>query len=532
MEFTEFTNFCISYFSNKKIPTKFNEDVITYLLDIRAFEFSEEYRSFKEPKMEKMTFTKKEKVSQSQSNLNTGHLVLAEKIDSFMKSAKTKRDHEIINKLKIELTKGFGNLEINYEQLSPYDKIEIMENLKKFINPCFHDFYNSFIPLEIMYELENKNMNVFCQFNKGCKCNDCNCKCTLKDSVCFNIKIPINNYVSFINDTHSNSELSIKTDTQKTESNYNLQLLTKRMLFLNWYSLNYANDFYRVTANVPLLIHIFMSSKKKLLDWLPISNNKQKRLGPKETNSAYCANSGDHTKIVLYRSEEINKLSIHEFMHGLSIEGDYEWSTNKQMNEKINSTINIDHYCSSSGCTRVDSFNEQFISGMSEGYVDFCADIVNMIIGVTENYRDGKKQFEIGLRKFMFYELNFSLFQVAKILVYFKFNTYGELFINNNNKNKQIYQSTNVFSYFVIRAILLFNLVQFLTELKKYSHNSFLGLFSLRTEQKAKTVHKFIINKLTDEKFTQAINDYILFIKNTNIPEPLKSTMRRSVIEY
>ena len=31
--------------------------------------------------------------------------------------------------------------------------------------------------------------------------------------------------------------------------------------------------------------------------------------------------------------KEIDKLGIHEFMHGVVIEGSYEWKSNKQMNK-------------------------------------------------------------------------------------------------------------------------------------------------------------------------------------------------------
>lgn len=541
-QFANFTKQCISFFVKYQIidyKLISNKLINNELINNKAYELGMQYKKYNIPKMEKLIFSKDERLSQSQSNLNNDRLILAENLNSIIKKSSARIKGIIIN-LQKELGINFNNFMQSYEQLTPYDKIEIMDLIKEHVNPCYHDFYNSFIPIGIMYELENKNMDVFCQFSQGCECDKCSCKCSakLKKSICFNIKKPIYHSVSF----DFNEQSIIK------ESNF--KQLIKRITFLNWYSNEYANNFYRNVSNYPLVVHIFLSSKKKTLDWDQrnrlgdyveqnhVNRNQRSRLGPKETNSAYCANLLDHTKIVIYREEEIIKLGIHEFMHGLGIEGSYDWNTNKQINEKINSSINIDHYCSSSSCTRIDSFNENFISGMSEGYVDFCADIINSVFNAVEMISSEgmkipgiseKKQFEKIFNQIFNYELNFSLFQVAKILIYFGFNNYNELF--EQKGDKQIYQSTNVFSYFVIRSILLFNFSDLVESLKQFPHSGFITLLALNTEQKAGVCHKFIINNLNNEKFANAINEYMKLFKTTKIPEILKNTMRRSIIE-
>ena len=71
---------------------------------------------------------------------------------------------------------------------------------------------------------------------------------------------------------------------------------------------------------------------------------------------------------------------------------------------------------------------------------------------------------------FINYEICFSCFQSAKILLFYGFEKFQEFFNSNRKlmkKNVKIKQNSSIISYFIIRSALLFSLKEFISFCKK-----------------------------------------------------------------
>jgi hypothetical protein len=298
----------------------------------------------------------------------------------------------------------------SYNKLSPYDKITIMETVKKQVGPCYWDFYNAFVPLNILDELESSRIMVVCKFAEfETECSDCGCGHDKR--FCINIKIPYKdpNTVHFSSAQNPQKQPAVRSlinpmvgGMGNYQTGVNLDRLETRIKFVYQKS--------NVLQNSAFGVHIFLSDFQKKLDFF---GSPGEVLGEEQTNSAYCLRDFESihspiTKIVVYRGEELDKISMHEMLHGLGVEGDYK---NKKLSDWISGVINIDHYCKTSHCTGKEKYNEEHITNVNEGYVDFCADFLNILLYCAEisqsNSVDSMKQLFIRL---LTAEVNFASF--------------------------------------------------------------------------------------------------------------------------
>lgn len=463
-----------------------------------------------------LTFTK-EKIASS-GNLHS--LALSENLQEIVKRINDPDDQLPLLKLNVKNYAKFSKI---YESLSPHNKLQIMENLKKFINPCYHDFYNAFIPLDIQYDLENKKIFVICKF-ANFNCEEC-CK---SGTYCVNVKVPIGKEI-FFGQTKGPSVSTLRLSR-----------------IYNRITLFHKTRLHQFTFTA----HIYLSQRKKVLDW----STKGIVIGPKEVNSAYCLSMPGSVKIVMYRSEEIDKLSLHELFHAVKVEGDYSSAEMRKFHNLFRKVSKYDHYCDSinnTQCTKKDKFNEEYITNISEGYVDFCADILNILLYSIEINKANGTSITSVFNSLLSLETNFSLFQVAKLLVYSGFNNYLDFYTKNAQTEiakfigsgnftggeaegpGKIKQTTNVMSYFIIRGIILLNLGAITKVLDKFWKESgdLIDYFTLSPEAKMSALHKEIVASLLLPATASAIDSYIKQIKMGTYPIELLETMRRSIFE-
>ena len=143
-----------------------------------------------------------------------------------------------------------------------------------------------------------------------------------------------------------------------------------------------------------------------------------------------------NNNIVLFRKEEIIKVFIHELLHFIGIDNDYN---NKENNSKKLSQIfkiNSDH-------------------NYNEAYIEFNAIIIHLCylsFYFENNIILSKHLFKI----FINYEILFSLFQLSKFL-----NNYNYRCIDFFKQNNYV-ETTNTFSYIYLKFIYLFNYSRFI----------------------------------------------------------------------
>ena len=198
------------------------------------------------------------------------------------------------------------------------------------------------------------------------------------------------------------------------------------------------------TKSITINVDIYLTDFKKKL------NNRSNSLGCREINSGYT--TPGH-KLCIFRKEELYKVLIHELIHYLKLAlvrhvefPDYYKYFNIPQNTEIR---------------------------LNEAYTEIFAVIFNTMINTK-----GESELISVLNR----ELKFSLYQCAKILDYYKFGTALEFF-KRNDGNTKFNQQTSVFSYFIVKTLILFNLDIFLGFYEKIDHTNFkdfvIGLVSL-----------------------------------------------------
>jgi hypothetical protein len=175
------------------------------------------------------------------------------------------------------------------------------------------------------------------------------------------------------------------------------------------------------TEILKINIDIFMTPFKKKI------STDTKILGTREINSGF---SYHNYKICIFRKEELNKVLVHELIHYLELD--------------LNVVEFPDFY-------KYFNLAESNEVKLNEAYTEILAVLINSIIA-SKNITECKK--------ILNNELKFSFYQVGKILNLYDFINALEFFQpNTNNKFKQ---NTSVFSYFIVKTIILFNIDTFL----------------------------------------------------------------------
>jgi hypothetical protein len=187
-------------------------------------------------------------------------------------------------------------------------------------------------------------------------------------------------------------------------------------------------------------------------------------------NSAFTFSCLENNEIFIYRKEEVFKVFIHETMHSFGLDF---------------SSLNIDE---------ADDIIKHNFKGIKsndlriyESYCETWAEIINILL------KGGN------INKYIFYEKKWALFQCGKVLQH-HFLNYNDLF----DKNK-IYkeENTNLFSYFILKAINLLHVNDFVL----FCDNSNTNLINFRNDQETVTKYcNFINNHSKSNKFIKELD--------------------------
>ena len=229
------------------------------------------------------------------------------------------------------------------------------------------------------------------------------------------------------------------------------------------------------TTKIIINVDIFLTQFKKKI------NKDSKILGPREINSGF---SQTNIKICIFRSEELNKVLVHELIHYLEL-------------DLQNVEFNNFHF--------IFNIPKSNTIRLNEAYTEILALLINSIIisnNITTNTSILNNEFK------------FSLYQVAKILIFYGFDNANDFFQPNNNN--KFNQNTSIFSYFIVKTLLLYNL------------NIFLSLY-YKNELTKYNFKELIIN-LVDIKFIELINKFMIYIKFNKQIKTLFNTLKMTYI--
>jgi hypothetical protein len=236
-------------------------------------------------------------------------------------------------------------------------------------------------------------------------------------------------------------------------------------------------------------------------------------------NSAVTTSCTPHGEIIVYRKEEFLKVFIHETFHTLGL--DFSKMPLTNFNKKM---------------ARLFPIKSEF--NLFEAYAEFWASTMNGLISAYF-LTDKKEEEEFYLYgEFCIrFEQIFSLFQMIKILDFMGLtykNLYDDDNISNSIRRYLFKEKTNVFAYYIIKNVLLYNNADFLVWCKK--HNNNLLSFN-KTNHNLDAFMQFIISTYKNPQFLRDIEKMHVFLKeqkgNNSKPKynKLTKTMRMSLCE-
>lgn len=176
-------------------------------------------------------------------------------------------------------------------------------------------------------------------------------------------------------------------------------------------------------------------------------------IGPTHINSGSTLAQG-HGVIQCWRSEEHHKVFQHELVHCLCFDI-------KRYPYKLLGEFYRGFYIDDTGCT------DQYLNCKTavlpnEAYTECVADILNtMFVAAELGSADCLKLLDI--------ERRWAVFQAAKVLHHYGFQSLKGLLRSSPDKGTRLVQTSSVFSYLILRAALLFHLDDFLEFKRRYS---------------------------------------------------------------
>lgn len=308
-------------------------------------------------------------------------------------------------------------------------------------------------------------------------------------------------FVSFFADAH-------KSHSDKKWADY----LKKIYIWLTVIS-----QFASTTCVKTLYVYIYLTHEKKKL---PADPNIA--LGRTHANTAFTTSCTSNTEIHLYREEEWFKVFIHETFHSYGL--DFSTMENGPANKKINQIFGI------TGDVR-----------LYESYTEIWAEIIHVCFLVHFQMVHSPKwenvdNFVSKVKDVLIYEITFSLLQCAKVL---KHNglTYEDISkqdVGSKQRVTNLYkEETPLFSYYIVKSILLF----FINDFVEWTmiHNR--GSFNFqKTQQNVDAYIRFIQKHSKNPKYTKTMKMVELCLNNSEQTSVFKNesglnTMRMTLHE-
>lgn len=164
-------------------------------------------------------------------------------------------------------------------------------------------------------------------------------------------------------------------------------------------------------------------------------------------NSAWTYQCKKNNSITIYRKQEWFKVLCHEVIHSFGL--DFNIS---------DEGVHI--------CKKIFNVNSNYLIG--ESYCEFLSIIFNSLIHVYTDMNSDKKNMYNNYCNIIKKEKQFALFQLVKIFSYMD-TTYINMM--NNEDVEKYKENANVFCYYIIKTILLFNDTDTINHFIEYNKN-------------------------------------------------------------
>jgi len=307
----------------------------------------------------------------------------------------------------------------------------------------------------------------------------------------FSFYLPIGKRKFFIN-------LFFRNDIYKHECmNY-----CKRVIHQIYLWLSVANYYASEDVAMVLKIYIYFTDHKKVLP------SSDKVLDVLHVNSAFTYACKRDSSITLFRQEEWFKVFIHETFHCMGL--DFACMNTHELDQRMYELFKL----------------KQDDLRVYEAYTENWAEIINVLFISYLSTRD-KTNGDLLLQKteiMLNNERKFSLYQLCKVLHHNKM-FYQDLFSTSEvsiNRKRNYKENTYVLSYYLIKAIFIFNMNDFLLWTKQNNKN----IEFVKTDENLRSLATFIENKYKNSNFVE----FMKTIANNNF-DYSNTTMRMSLHE-
>ena len=245
-------------------------------------------------------------------------------------------------------------------------------------------------------------------------------------------------------------------------------------------------------------IYVFLTSLNKQITKDSIV------LGPININTGVTTRYSSDKKVnetIVFREDEVLKTIIHEMIHNVGMD----------FNVDIPYRDILQYF----------NINPKIELVLNEAYTEVLANIINSMVCSFES--KNKANFPL-FKQNLNNEINFSLFQVAKILLHYKFESVSD-FIRPYDSLDRFKQETHVFSYFFVKAALLFNI----SNVTQFLMNNTIQLYI--DDHSVNEFRQLIMDSIFNTKYLMVLDQYMVFIKNTKLPKNIKDTLRMTLIQ-
>jgi hypothetical protein len=182
-------------------------------------------------------------------------------------------------------------------------------------------------------------------------------------------------------------------------------------------------------------VNLYMTDAKKVLP-----TKAREYIEEIHANTAFTTSCAQHTTINLFRREEWFKVFIHESFHNLGM----DFSQHHELCQQANAEI-----------LRAFRINSEV--RLYETYCEMWAEMMNVIIrNASKHMRMSTDNVVKHVEHDLRLERAFSLFQTVKLLRHFGMK-YSDFLNAGSNVRDKYKERTEVFSYFVLKSVLMFD---------------------------------------------------------------------------
>lgn len=305
-------------------------------------------------------------------------------------------------------------------------------------------------------------------------------------------------------------------DNDNDDNKKKMYHLIDKMIHKIYVWLFVCNHYANSECSPIINIYIYLTNHKKILPSFhnSLHGSYQLEIDRHNANTAFtlaCPHSKN--EIYIYRFEEWFKVLIHESFHCFGL--DFARMSQEMVHKKMFSIFPI-------------NYDLRFY----ETYCEMWAEIINIIFISVNSYSSNETKINMNkliktIENHLYLEQMFSLFQCAKVLNFYGL-TYRDI-LQKSNKI-QYKEKTSVFSYYILKSIVMFYYNDFIEWC--YIHNN-KSLEFTKTQNNINQFFEFIKTRYNSDEYINSISIFENWFSNQNQNNNtfILNTLRMSISE-